>query len=95
MKKGKNNTQKQNGSNRLILDDILNSNAPEIKQFMANAMKEEMSQINPNAPEEEINKAIGEANERILVRMGWRFKDKLSPRMQRILEEQYPNPDAA
>lgn len=90
MKKDKKHAKEQNDSNRLLLDDILNANDPEIKQFMVNAMKEEMSKISNNAPEEG-----AEAMERATIRVAWHFKDKLTPQMQQILVEQHPAPDAA
>lgn len=98
MKKNKKLAKEQNDSNRLILDDILNTADPEMKRFMASAIKEEVSKVITGTPKEgveAIEQGAAEATERATIRMAWRFKDKLSPRMQRILEEQYPDPDVA
>lgn len=98
MKSNEKLTKEQEDSNRLELEDILNSDDPEIKQFMVNAIKEEISKVNLNASKDRIEameKATDEAIERGTMRTAWHFKDKLTPQIQRILEEQYPDPDVA
>lgn len=59
---------------RLILDDIYESENPEVEQALSELLQD--------------SRAI--ARERALVRLAWRFKHLLSARMQETLEVHYP-----
>lgn len=76
----------------LLLDDITNSDDPEIKQYMMMAFSEEHKRINFYGQEHQLKEEIKRADERALIRLAWKFKHLLSPQMQKILEAQHPRP---
>lgn len=79
----------------LLLDDITNSDDPEIKQYMLMAFSEERRNIgvkNIYGPAHQLKEEIKRADERALIRLAWKFKHLLSPQMQKILEAQHPRP---
>ena len=77
----------------LLLDDIYNSDDPEVKRYMNTALKEENEKVDLSLPEAQIRRELDNAQERALTRLAWKFKHLLSPRMQKILEAQHPRPD--
>ena len=77
----------------LLLDDITNSDDPEIKPYMMMAFSEEHRSINFYGPEHQFKEDIKKADERALIRLAWKFKHLLSPRMQKILEAHHPRPE--
>ncbi|MGE9985617.1 hypothetical protein [Desulfovibrio sp. SGI.169] len=77
----------------LLLDDILNSDDPEVDRYMKTAFKEENGKVDFSLPEEQLGGELDNAQERALIRLAWKFKHLLSLRMQKILEAQHPRPD--
>lgn len=77
----------------LLLDDIINSDDPGVGRYMKMALKEENGKVDFSLPEEQLRGELDNAQERALIRLAWKFKHLLSPRMQKILEAQHPRPD--
>ncbi len=77
----------------LFLDDITNSDDPEVNRYMKTAFKEENGKVNFSLPEAPIQREVANAQERALIRLAWKFKHLLSPQMQKILEAQHPRPE--
>ena len=77
----------------LLLDDITNSDDPEVNRYMKTAFKEENGKVDFSLPEAQIQREVANAQERALIRLAWKFKHLLSPRMQEILEAQHPRPE--
>ena len=77
----------------LLLDDITNSDDPEVNRYMKTAFKEENGKVDFSLPEAQIQREVANAQERALIRLAWKFKHLLSPRMQKILEAQHPRPE--
>jgi len=77
----------------LLLDDITNSDDPEVNRYMKTAFKEENGKVDFSLPEAQIQREVANAQERALIRLAWKFKHLLSPQMQKILEAQHPRPD--
>lgn len=62
----------------LILDDLYGADDPEVERTFYAFLGE----------------AEETAHERALVRVAWEFKHLLSPRMRKVLEVQYPQPES-
>lgn len=77
----------------LLLDDITNSDDPEVNRYMKTAFKEENGKVDFSLPEAQIQREVANAQERALIRLAWKFKHLLSPQMQKILEAQHPRPE--
>lgn len=77
----------------LFLDDITNSDDPKVKRYMNTAFKEENGKVDFSLPEAQIQREVANAQERVLIRLAWKFKHLLSPQMQKILEAQHPRPE--
>ena len=78
---------------RLFLDAIYDPNYPEVNRYMKTALKEENGKVDFSLPEEQIRREMDKAQERVVIRIAWKFKHLLSPRMQKILEAQHPRPE--
>ena len=78
----------------LLLDDITNSDDPEVNRYMKTAFKEENGKVDFSLPEAQIQREVANAQERALIRLAWKFKHLLSPQMQKILEAQHPRPES-
>lgn len=63
---------------RLLLDDLYESEDPKVERTLGAFLKE----------------ASETAHERALIRVAWKFKHLLSPRMQEILEAECPQPES-
>ena len=77
----------------LFLDDIYDSDDPEVDRYLNTALKEESEKVDFSLTEAQIRRELDNAQERALTRLAWKFKHLLSPRMQKILEAQHPRPD--
>ena len=77
----------------LLLDDITNSDDPEVNRYMKTAFNEENGKVDFSLPEAQIQREVANAQERALIRLAWKFKHLLSPRMQKILEAHHPRPE--
>lgn len=77
----------------LFLDDITNSDDQEVNRYMKTAFNEENGKVDFSLPEAQIEREVANAQERALIRLAWKFKHLLSPRMQEFLEAQYPRPE--
>ena len=77
----------------MLLDDITNSDDPEVNRYMKTAFKEENGKVDFSLPEAQIQREVANAQERALIRLAWKFKHLLSPQMQKILEAQHPRPE--
>ena len=77
----------------LLLDDITNSDDPEVNRYMKTAFNEENGKVDFSLPEAQIQREVANAQERALIRLAWKFKHLLSPQMQKILEAQHPMPE--
>lgn len=77
----------------LFLDDIYDSDDPEVDRYLNTALKEESEKVDFSLTEAQIRREFDNAQERVVIRLAWKFKHLLSPRMQKILEAQHPRPD--
>ena len=77
----------------LFLDNIYDSDDPEVDRYLNTALKEENEKVDFSLPAEQARIEVRNADERALIRLAWKFKHLLSPRMQKILEVQRPRPE--
>ena len=77
----------------LFLDDIYDSDDPEVDRYLNTALKEESEKVDFSLTEAQIRRELDNAQERALTRLAWKSKHLLSPRMQKILEAQHPRPE--
>lgn len=77
----------------LFLDDIYDSDDPEVDRYLNTALKEESEKVDFSLTEAQIRRELDSAQERALTRLAWKFKHLLSHRMQKILEVQRPRPE--
>ena len=78
----------------LFLDNIYDSDDPEVDRYLNTALKEENEKVDFSLPAEQARIEVRNADERALIRLAWKFKHLLSPRMQKILEAQHPRPES-